>query len=160
MGCLVSASIALAVSSMPDGAEAALHGAGIHERALERMERLAVGQTLDRQNGAPVGLDRQIRAGAHGEAVDQHRAGAAHLGVAGSLGPLQVEPVAQHVQQQGVRRHLELERSAIDEHVNRHATARHATTAWANRATGSAPRARAAAIRSARRTNTATIARL
>ena len=49
---------------------------------------------------------------------------------------------------------------SVDDDADRHRRARHATTACGNRSTGSAPQARATAIRSARRTNTAIISRL
>ena len=136
-------------------AEAALHGAGVQKGSLERVERLTVSQALDGQDRAPVGFHREIGAGTHGEPVDQHRAGAAHLGVARALGALEVEDVTQHVEQERVRRHLEVLGTTVDGQPNSHAT-----TACGKRAAGSAPRALAAAIRSARRTNTATISRL
>ena len=76
-------------------AEPALHRAVIDERLLERMEGIGVAEALHREHLAAVGLDGEVGAGADRRAVDEHRAGAADLEVAGALGALQVEPVAE-----------------------------------------------------------------
>ncbi len=99
----------------PRGAEAALHGAAVDERLRDRAR-----EAFDRLHRAALGLDRQVRARADGEAVHQDRARAADLGVARALGALQVEAVAEDVEQQGVRRHVELVRAAVDDEL--HAT--------------------------------------
>src|SRR5439155_21753130 len=125
----------------------------IGERLLDRPEPPVVRQAFHGLYGAPVRLYGEVRARAHREPVYQHRAGATHLRVAGPLRALEIEPVAQYVEQQRVRFHLEVVRAAVDDEL-------HATTACSYRAVGSAPRARATATRSARRVNTATISRL
>ena len=61
----------------PRRAEAALHGARLHERLLDGMQPLAVDQRLDRSDLAVVGLCREHQAGAHQLAVEPDRTGAA-----------------------------------------------------------------------------------
>src|SRR5216117_3944005 len=41
----------------PGRAEAALHGAAVEERLLDRVEPSVLGQALDRRHGATIGLD-------------------------------------------------------------------------------------------------------
>ena len=56
-------------------------------RFLQRMHVLGIGrQALDRHDGVTVGLRRKHQAGAHGEAVVDHRAGAAHAVLAADMG--------------------------------------------------------------------------
>jgi hypothetical protein len=81
------------------GAEAALDGAGLHERLLDRVEGVAVGQALDRDDLGALGLAGQDQAGADQDAVQVDGAGAALALLAGVLGAGQAEALAQHVQQ-------------------------------------------------------------
>ena len=60
---------------------------------------LAVGQPLDRDDLAPLGLAGEHQAGADERAVEVDRAGAALALLAGVLGARQAEPLAQHVEQ-------------------------------------------------------------
>ena len=95
------------------GAEAALHRAPIDERLLQRRELFRLLQALDGCHLAAVDFDRQVRARTHGVAVDEHRACAAHLHVAGSLGAFETEPVAQHVEQERLGRHRQRHGAAV-----------------------------------------------
>ena len=85
----------------PRRAEAALHRAGLDERALHVGQRAAfVGlQPLD---GHDLGADRRRReheARAHEHAVDEHRTRTALALLATGLGAGEAEPLAQHVEQ-------------------------------------------------------------
>src|SRR5205809_6150836 len=42
---------------------AALHGAAVEERLLDRVEPSVLGQALDRRHGATIGLDGEVGAG-------------------------------------------------------------------------------------------------
>ena len=119
-------------------------------------------EALHREHLAAVGLDGEVGAGADRRAVDQHRAGAADLEVAGALGALQVEPVAEHVEQERVHGHVDLDAAAIDR--ERDAVA-HTVLPSRPLCGDSArrrrwPMARLAAMRSARRRKTWAISRL
>ena len=75
------------------GAIAALDGAGLDERLLERMQPFGVlpallrvlAQRLDRRHTMAVGLGRQHRARSDRHAVEQHGAGAAFARLAAVL---------------------------------------------------------------------------
>jgi hypothetical protein len=97
----------------PGGAEAALDGAALGERLLHGVEASVTLEPFHRQHLASVRLDREIRARAHGGTVHQHRAGATHLAVAGALGALEPETVAQHVEQQRLGRQRQRRRSPV-----------------------------------------------
>ena len=83
-------------------AEAALDAALLEERALQRVQLVAVGEALDRRDLAAVGLQREVGARVHGLAVEQHHAGAALGVVAALLGAGQADLVAHHRQQASV----------------------------------------------------------
>ena len=95
-------------------AEPALHRAAVDERLLQGVEPFPVGQPLDRRQLAAVGLDRQIRAGTHRRPVDQHRARPAHLHVARALRALELQAIAQDVEQQRLRTHVDLDGPAVE----------------------------------------------
>ena len=82
------------------GAEAALERGAIDEGALEFGELGSFGEALDRQDLAAVRVAGQKRARADRLIVDEDRAGAADLDVAGSLCPGQAEPLSQGVEEQ------------------------------------------------------------
>ena len=87
----------------PRRAEAALDGRVLGERLLEPRELGQLGEPLDRQHLAAVGVGRERAARAHRQAVEQHRARAAHLHLAGALRAGQPLVLAQEVEQQPVR---------------------------------------------------------
>ena len=64
----------------------------VDEGLLERGQLPVPGEALDRQDRAAVGIDGKVRAGAHGQPVDEDRAGAADLDVARDLQAGQAEP--------------------------------------------------------------------
>src|SRR5205809_3051521 len=101
---------------------AALHGAAVEERLLDRVEPSVLGQALDRRHGATIGLDGEVGAGAHRQPVHEHGARAAHLGVARALGALEVEPVTEHVEQQRVHGNVDRVSAAVDDEPDVHAT--------------------------------------
>ena len=91
------------------------------ERLLELREPLLLAQPLDRQDVAPVRVGGEQAAGADGLAVEQHGARAAHLHLAGGLRALQVEAIAQEVEQQLLRLDLAHDRCAVDRELQVHA---------------------------------------
>ena len=80
-------------------AEAALHGAGLDERLLHRVQPSPSRQPLDRDDLVPVGLRGEHEARAHELAVEQHRARPALALLARVLRAGQPEPLAQRVEQ-------------------------------------------------------------
>ena len=86
----------------------------LDECRLHGVKRVAVGQTLDGPDLATLGLDGEIGAGAHGRAVHQHRAGAAHLDVARALGALEAELLPQDVEEQAVRHDVDRDGAPVD----------------------------------------------
>ena len=95
-------------------AEAALHRAGVDERALHRMHLLAVGEILDRAHVAALGGAREDETRAHELAVHQHRARSAFALLAGVLASPETEPLAQHGEQALVLARLRLALAAVD----------------------------------------------
>src|SRR5207248_3169046 len=96
-------------------AEAALQGGVLQEFLLHRMQRLTLGDALDRQDRAALGLDAEHQAGTHDIAVDDDRAGAAIARAAAFLAARQVQFVAQAVEQCLLRLAEEFHRLAIDD---------------------------------------------
>ena len=135
------------------GAEAALQAVLVPERLLERMEGRAVGHPLDGLDLGAVGLDREHRAGLRALAVDVDRARAAVARVAADVGAGQPEDVAQEVDEQEARLDVGLAGLAVDGD-------RDVLGASSCAASYAYARARSAAVRSARRVISATIARL
>src|ERR1019366_7812874 len=82
---------------------AALQRGVAYECRLELGELRRLCETLDCQDLSTVRLDGEVGARAHGSAIHEHRAAAAHLHVAGALRPGQAEPLAQEVQQELLR---------------------------------------------------------
>src|SRR5262249_36144857 len=81
----------------PRRAVAALQAVLLPEAFLDRMELAAFFQSLDRADGAAVGLYRQHGARLDRFAVDDHRAGAAVRGVAADVRAGQTQLIAQQV---------------------------------------------------------------
>ena len=79
------------------------------EGLLQRGERVAVGEALDRGDGRAVGLHGEHGAALHGDAVEVHGARAAAPGVAPDVRARQIEVVAQEVHEQAARGHLALD---------------------------------------------------
>src|SRR3974390_529009 len=80
-------------------AVAALRGLLLHEGALQRMRRRDGAEALDGRYLARAERPDRGDAGAHGTAVNQHRAGAALCKPAAELGAVELEIVAQHIEQ-------------------------------------------------------------
>src|SRR4051794_8637976 len=98
----------------PRRAEPALEGRVLQECLLHRVQvLLGDAEALDRLDRPPVELERERRAGADGQAVELHGAGAADLHLAARLRAGQTE-VAQEVEQE--QRIVDLERllAAVD----------------------------------------------
>src|SRR5262249_57395682 len=90
-------------TDLAGGAISALERGAIDEGALERMQGVTLGETLDRRDLRAILHDRQREARKHAAAVDEHRAGPALAVIAAFLGSRQVELVAQCVEQGGPR---------------------------------------------------------
>src|SRR5581483_9888296 len=154
----------------PGRAEAALERGMAGEGVLEPRELRSLGEALDRRHLAAGGVDREVAARADRQAVDQHRARAADLDVAGALRPGQAERVAEEVEQQLLRLDLADDALAVDATGELHrALRRRASPAAARRPStprrtrpgtsragaGARARARSAAARRAPRRSTA-----
>ena len=70
------------------------------ERGLHRVELAVGGHALDGGDGAAVGLDREHRAGLHGQAVEQDGAHAAAGRVAAHVGATEAEDLPDVVDEQ------------------------------------------------------------
>src|SRR5574341_392108 len=64
------------------------------------MQFSSLGKTFNRQQLFPVRFEREKRAGAHGLAVEKHRAGAADLYIARSLGSGKTEAITKTIDEQ------------------------------------------------------------
>ena len=92
-------SSALALITMPGQAVAALTRLLVEERLLQRMRLCGTAQPLDRRDAAPGDGADLARARIDRLAVEQHHAASALLQAAAVARALQIELVAQHVQQ-------------------------------------------------------------
>ena len=88
-------------------AESALDRGLIDERLLDRVKALWSRQTFDGLDRPALGLVGQGAAGTDGRAIEEHRAGAADLGIARALGAGQPQSVAQKIEQNRPRLDLE-----------------------------------------------------
>ena len=85
-------------------AVAALQAVAIAHRLLQRMQMFAVGrEPLDGRDRVAVGLRREHQAGAHGSAVEDHRAGAADAVLAADMRAGEQQIVAQEIAEQQPR---------------------------------------------------------
>src|SRR5262249_47202877 len=107
-------------------AEPALHRTRLDERLLHRVELLAVGQPLDRDDRAALGLAARDQARADEDTVEVDRARPALALLAGVLGAGQPEPLAQHVEQALAGPHIVGDALVA---VHRAADSHHASTA-------------------------------
>ena len=98
----------------PRGAEPALEAVVLPERGLERMEPIGRGHALDRRDRGAVRLDGEHRAGLDRLAVDGHGARAALRGIAGDVGPGQVQVLAEELDQQTSRLDVDLPWHPVD----------------------------------------------
>jgi hypothetical protein len=86
----------------------------LDEGLLQRVQRALFSHALDGGDAPAILHRRQHEAGVGAPAVDQHGAGAAGAEVAALLGAAKVQPLAQHVEQGGGRRHRQAMAGAID----------------------------------------------
>ena len=93
----------MTVSSIPGVQKPHWSAAWRVKASSSRANSGSLGQPLDRRHLAAVRVRGEIAAGADGQPVDEHGAGAADLDVAGALGAGQAEPVAEQVEQQLLR---------------------------------------------------------
>src|SRR5215204_4561797 len=100
-------------------AVAALQRVGLTERLLERMQLAVAGETLNRLDRRPVGLDRKHHAALDGVAVVEDGTRAAVARVAADVCPGQIEVVADEVDEQPPRRDLALVQVAVDVDLDR-----------------------------------------
>src|SRR6266536_853745 len=84
-------------------AKPALQAVVLHERPLQRMQRIALGESLDRADLLAVGLNGEHQARSHRLAADEHRAGAAYPVLAADVRPGQAAIVADGVDQSAPR---------------------------------------------------------
>ena len=100
---------------------AALQAVGLAESILdERQFAGAGGDAFDGGDRRSRRLHREHQAGAHGNTVEQHGAGAADAVLAAGMGALEAERVAQAVEQSGARLDVNLMHSAVDRQINAH----------------------------------------
>src|SRR4029077_20131066 len=95
-------------------AEAALECVLLVEGLLHRVERVPVGEALDRGHLVPVDLDGEQRARLDRLAVEQDGAGAAGRRVAPDVGAGQAKLLAEEVDEELPRLDLGLVSSAVD----------------------------------------------
>ena len=107
----------------PGRAVAALERVVLVERLLERRQLTVGGEPLDRRDLGALGLHREHHAALHRLAVDVDGAGAAVARVAADVRPGETEVVAEEVDEEPARRHLELDLLAVD--LDRDGAARH-----------------------------------
>jgi hypothetical protein len=90
----------------PGRAVPALEGVMLVKRLLDRMQGSVRREPLDRRDLSVLRLDGEHRAGLHGLAVDEDRAGAAGGGVAADVRAGQPEVLTQEVGEQPAGLHL------------------------------------------------------
>ena len=94
------------------GTEPALHAMRFAERVLDDAEFARCGcERLHGRDLVTIGLHRKYQAGARRLAVDQHRAGTANAVLSAGVDPVEIESVAQAVDQRGAR--LDVQRLAV-----------------------------------------------
>src|SRR6266850_3208613 len=98
----------------PRSAVAALRGAELRERQLQRMGARTDREPLDREDRTILALEAEDQARQLRPAVEEHRAGAALAQLAAVLGPGQAEILAQDLEQRLVRREGDLLRLSVD----------------------------------------------
>src|SRR3989442_180448 len=105
-------------------AVAALRGAELRERHLQRMGPRPFRQSLDRENPPVLALEAEDQARELRPAVEEHRAGPARTQLAAVLGPAQTEVLAQHFEECFVRREGDLLGFTVDVETQVHLGAR------------------------------------
>src|SRR5579863_8763307 len=83
----------------PGRAEAALHGSMADEGVADQFVELGSDEPLDRLDNAPVDVAGEEAARTHGRAVDERRARAAYLDLAGLADTNQAEALPQEVEE-------------------------------------------------------------
>ena len=126
------------------------------------MQLVVEGKTLDRRDLASLGLEREVGAGVHGLAVEQHHAGPALRVVAALLGAGQPDLLANDVEEARAGLDLDRVRDAVDSECcgvfHGFLRRRRGAQGWQGWGQDS-PLARATAASIARRVMTAAIAR-
>src|SRR5262245_46712964 len=100
-------------------AVAALRGLFLDEGLLHRIRPLARAETFQRHDVAPGAAFDRDHAGTRGDAVDQHGAGAAFAEPAAIFRSVEFEIVAQHVEQSGVWRGVDVVIPAVHGQAHR-----------------------------------------
>src|SRR5215510_4127612 len=103
------------------GAVAALRGLLVDEGLLQWMQLVEGAEPLQRGDLVLAELRDRHHAGAHGRAVDEHRAGPALRQAAAELGAVKLEIIAQHVEQRGVRLGVDRAGRPVDLQADGHA---------------------------------------
>jgi len=116
-------------------AEAALQRVMLAERSLQRRQSVFKRETLDGHHLGAFGLHREQQARAHGCAVDQHGAGAAHAVLAADMGAGEPQMMAQAIGQRQSRLDFDLDRLAVDFEFCRHGFVRYAAALLSARST-------------------------
>ena len=101
-------------------AEAALQRVMLTEGFLQGRELGVTGEPFDGHDLGALGLHREHQAGAHGCAVDENRAGAAHAVLAAHMGAGQPQMMAQAIRQREPRLDVDLDLSTVDAKFHRH----------------------------------------
>ena len=95
-------------------AVAALRRLLFHESALDRRRRLDGAETLQRRHLLALQQQQRRDAGKHGLAVHHHRAGAALTEPAAEFGGVELEILAQHIEQRRIRIGIDLVIVTVD----------------------------------------------
>ena len=90
------------------------------EGFLQRREVGIVGEPFDGDDLHPLGLHREHQARAHGRAVDDDGAGAAHAVLATHMRSGQPQMMAQAIRQREPRLHFDLDLLPVDVKSHRH----------------------------------------
>src|SRR5690348_16644658 len=90
----------------------------IHERLLQRAELAVLPEPFDRPHLLAVGPHREVAAGIHRAAVEDHRAGTALTAVAADLRSGHAEFVAERFGERPAILDVDLARGAVDRQAN------------------------------------------
>jgi hypothetical protein len=90
------------------------------EGFLQRRELGVAGEAFDGDDFGALGLHREHQAGAHGGAIDENGAGAAHAVLAADMGAGQPQMMAQAICQREPRLDVDLDLSTVDAKSYRH----------------------------------------
>ena len=86
--------------------------------SCKRMQVFAARQAFHGLHRAPVGPNRELAAGVHRLAIEQHRAGAALTAIAADLGARELQVIAQHFDQRPAILYLNAMFCSVDRYLD------------------------------------------